>query len=65
MGLVGGLIFFSLGQDKSSYPMFYAGCLSHKGCVCMSVHGVCFKVFFIKSILMYVNVFIVNESRGF
>jgi hypothetical protein len=46
MGLVGGLIFFTLGQDKSIYLMFYAGCLSHKGCVCMSM--VFFKFFFCK-----------------
>jgi hypothetical protein len=32
MGLVGGLIFFTLGQDKSSYLMFCAGCLSHRCC---------------------------------
>jgi hypothetical protein len=26
MGLVGGLLFFTLGQDTSSYLTFYAGC---------------------------------------
>jgi hypothetical protein len=46
MGLVGGLIFFTLGHDKSIYLMFYAKCLSHKSCVCMSV-GL-FKLFFCK-----------------
>jgi hypothetical protein len=36
-GIGWGLLFFTLGQDKSIYLMFYAGCLSHKGCVHTSV----------------------------
>jgi hypothetical protein len=36
-GIGWGTSFFTLGQDKSSYLMFYAGCRCHKGCVCMSV----------------------------
>jgi hypothetical protein len=63
MGLVGGLFFTSV-QDKSSYLMFYAGCLSHKGCVRISVGfssdcGVC--GFFLSK---KCNVFIVIEARG-
>jgi hypothetical protein len=48
---LGDFFFFTLGQDKSIYMMFYAGCLSHKGCVRMSVVGF-FQVFFVKSVLM-------------
>jgi hypothetical protein len=49
MGLVGDFFFFTLGQDKSIYLTFYAGCLSHKVCVCTSMGF--FQVFFVTSFL--------------
>jgi hypothetical protein len=65
MRLVGGLLFFTLGQDKSSYMTFYNGCLSHKGCVCMSVGFSSVFCFFCKNCLLYVMYVLLMSLEGF